>query len=107
MSGKLLKRLLRRATKPQARRNQTHDTVRLDRGAEPCILTDRPKLLALKIAKQFLADNGSVNLSHFTVIDEAAAEAFSRYKGDYLSFSGMTSLSDAAAEALGVVRHAR
>jgi len=55
------------------------------------------KILTLKIAEQFL-DKG-YNLDHYTSMDDAAAQALAKHKGD-LWLGGLTSLSDAAAQAL-------
>ena len=57
------------------------------------------KPLTTEIAEQFLADDESVDLSEFTVLDDEAAEILSRHKGD-LYLDSLTSLSDAAAESL-------
>ena len=60
--------------------------------------TDR--LLTVEIAEKFLADNDSVDLSQFTSIEDAAAEALGKNRGGPLFLNGLTSLSDTAAEAL-------
>ena len=57
------------------------------------------KVLTKEIAEQFLADNGSVDLSEFTEIKDAAAESLSNFRG-YIYLNGLTELSDAAAESL-------
>jgi hypothetical protein len=75
------------------------------------------KVLTKEVAEQFLADEDSVDLSEFTVIEDvaaeslskhegelylsglsdAAAESLSKHEGEWLDLSGLTSLSDAAA----------
>ena len=80
--------------------------------------------LTLEVAQEFLKDNDAVRLSKFnsiadaaavalakneiylylrglTTLSDAAAEALGKIKGDYLYLSGLTTLSDAAAEVLG------
>ena len=57
-------------------------------------------LLTVEIAEKFLADNDSVDLSQFTSIEDAAAEALGKNRGGPLFLNGLTSLSDTAAEAL-------
>ena len=57
------------------------------------------KVLTKEIAEQFLANNGSVDLSEFTEIKDAAAESLSNFRG-YIYLNGLTELSDAAAESL-------
>ena len=56
-------------------------------------------LLTVEVAEQFLADNDSVDLSLFTSVEDAAAEALAKHDGG-LGLGGLTSLSDAQAEAL-------
>jgi len=53
-------------------------------------------LLTKKIAEQFLTDEGSVDLSVFTAIDEQAAEVLSGYDGD-LPLESLADLSVTAA----------
>ena len=57
-------------------------------------------LLTVEIAEQFLADTSSGNLSQYTSIEDAAAEALAKHKGDLLSLNGLTELSETASEAL-------
>lgn len=58
------------------------------------------KILTLKIAKQFLADNHSVRIGAYKSIEDDAAAALATYKGG-LDLSGLGSLDAAAARALG------
>jgi len=55
--------------------------------------------ISKQIAEQFLADEGSVDLSEFTEIADNASELLRWYYYE-LDLSGLTSLSDAAAESL-------
>ena len=57
------------------------------------------KVLTLKIAKQFLADSDSVSLGGYTSIEDSAAAALAKFKGE-LDLSGLRSLDAAAARAL-------
>ena len=57
------------------------------------------KMLTKDIAKQFAADNNSVDLVRFATIENAAAESLGTHEG-HLRLDGLTSLSDAAAESL-------
>ena len=57
------------------------------------------KVLTKEIAEQFLANNGSVDLSEFTEIEDTAAESLSK-RWEHLYLNGLTELSDAAAESL-------
>jgi hypothetical protein len=57
------------------------------------------KVLSLKIAKQFLADNDSVRLGGYTSIEADAAAVLAKFKGG-LDLSGLRSLDVAAARAL-------
>ena len=54
------------------------------------------KVLTKEIAEEFLEDSESVDLYHFTHIDDAAAESLSSYEGD-LNLCGLTELNDVAA----------
>ena len=54
------------------------------------------KVLTKEIAEKFLEDSESVDLYHFTHIDDAAAESLSNYEGD-LNLCGLTELNDVAA----------
>ncbi|NQX00886.1 hypothetical protein HQ447_09520, partial [bacterium] len=56
-------------------------------------------VLDLTKAERFLEDENSVNLSEMTSITDAAAEALSKHQG-WLGLGGLTGLTDAAAEAL-------
>ena len=56
-------------------------------------------VLTKEIAEQFIADDEAVDLSEFTAIDDEAARTWSQVE-DNLLLSGLTSLSDAAAESL-------
>ena len=56
-------------------------------------------LLTVEIAEKFLADNDSVDLSLFTSVEDAAAEALAKSKA-ILDFRGLAAISDSAAEAL-------
>ena len=58
------------------------------------------KRLTKEIAEQFLADDTSVDLRDFTVIDDEAAEILWVYEGERLHLDGLTSLSDIAARDL-------
>ena len=58
------------------------------------------KRLTKEIAEQFLADEDSVDVSEFKVIEDAAAEILVQYEGDTLELAGVTALSDRAAESL-------
>ena len=51
-------------------------------------------VLTKEIAEQFLADEDSVDLSEFTMIEDAAAESLNKHEGD-LWLEGLTSLSPA------------
>ena len=55
--------------------------------------------ITLEVAKQFLEDDESTDLSEMTSITDEAAEALSKHQGD-LYLNSLTELSDAAAEAL-------
>ena len=55
--------------------------------------------LSNKIAKDFLDDPESVDLSECTKIEDAAAESLSKHQGD-LYLSSLTELSDAAVKHL-------
>lgn len=57
------------------------------------------KVLSLNIAKQFLADNDSVRLGGYTSIEDDAAAALAKFKGE-LDLSGLRSLDAAAVRAL-------
>ena len=59
--------------------------------------------LTREIAEQFLADDETVDMMGFTVIDDAAAEVLSKYDGKMLALPSLASLSDAAAASLGRV----
>ena len=59
----------------------------------------KSKILTKAIAEQYLEDEDSVNTSHFTSIEDAAAQALSQHQG-WLYLAYLTSLSDKAAEAL-------
>ena len=58
------------------------------------------KVLTKAIAEQFLEDPESVDLSEFTAIEDEAAEILCRTEETELILSGLTRLSDAAAESL-------
>ena len=58
------------------------------------------KLLTKEIAEQFLADEESVDLSEFTSIADDAAVVLAKYKDCCLDLSGLTAMSDSAAESL-------
>jgi hypothetical protein len=58
------------------------------------------KLLTKIIAERFLKQDGSVDISEFTAIADAAAQTLSEYSG-VLDLRSLTSLSDNAARALG------
>jgi len=58
------------------------------------------KMLTKIIAERFLKQNGSVDISEFTAIADAAAQTLSKYSGD-LDLQSLTSLSDSAARAFG------
>ena len=62
------------------------------------------KELTKDIAKQFAADNNSVDLSEFTEIENAAAESLSKHTGDWLYLDGLIGLSHAAVESLSKYR---
>ena len=47
-------------------------------------------LLTVEIAEKFLADNDSVDLSQFTSIEDAAAEALGKNRGGPLFLNGLT-----------------
>ncbi len=55
------------------------------------------KVLTKEIAEQWIADEDSVDLGGFAMIDDNAAESLSKYKGD-LYFKRLRQLSDAAAD---------
>ena len=57
-------------------------------------------LLTVEIAEHFLADTSSSNLSQYTSIEDAAAEALAKHNGYLLSLNGLTELSETASEAL-------
>ena len=59
-------------------------------------------VLTVEIAKQYLADADSVDTKQFTSIEDAAAEALGKHDGQ-LNLSGLTSVSDVAAEALSLI----
>lgn len=58
------------------------------------------KNLTEAIAHSFMRHPDSVDLNHFTSIEDAAAETLSQYK-DWLSLNGLEEISDAAAASLG------
>ncbi len=55
-----------------------------------------------EIAEQFLADDTSVDLRDFTVIDDEAAEILWVYEGERLHLDGLTRLSDMAVRAIHI-----
>ena len=57
-------------------------------------------LLTVEIAEQFLADTSSGNLSQYTSIEDAAAEALAKHKGSLPSLNRLIELSETASEAL-------
>ena len=58
------------------------------------------KRLTKEIAEQFLADDTSIDLRKFTVIDDEAAEILWVYEGQRLHLDGLTALSDVASQHL-------
>ena len=62
------------------------------------------KVMTKEIAEQFLSDEGSVDLSDYTTMDDQAAEILNQLKKDYLHLNDLTSLSDAAVESLSKFR---
>ena len=60
---------------------------------------ESPELIDEQVARRFLEDSESIDLSEATEITDEAAESLSKHEG-YLSLDGLTSISDAAAEAL-------
>jgi hypothetical protein len=63
------------------------------------------KVLTKEIAEQFVADEDSVEMEEFTAIEDDAAVILATHegspsRGSYLYLSGLTELSDAAAESL-------
>ena len=53
-----------------------------------------------KIAEKFLRNQNSVDLREATSIDDDAAEALSKHRGDYLILYGLKEISDVTAESL-------
>jgi uncharacterized protein YxjI len=58
-----------------------------------------PKIIDEDMAQKFSANSESA-LGYFEEITDAAAESLSRYEGEVLNLSGLTSLTDAAAKSL-------
>jgi hypothetical protein len=59
-----------------------------------------PKAIDSAIAKRFLQDPDSFNLSKATSITDEAAELLSKHEGSFLFLNGLTEISNAAAESL-------
>lgn len=60
--------------------------------------------LTKKLAEEFLSGESEHDLSKFTSIEDAAAEALAREKPEHLDLPGLRTLSDAAAAALAQLR---
>ena len=61
------------------------------------------KILTTEIAERFLDDNDSVDLSEFTSIEDAAAQALAKHEGS-LRLNQLESVSIAAAASLAKVK---
>lgn len=102
---KMKSKVPKKQAKKVARRGTTKFSKRKTRPhASRTNLVKRPatsqKVLTKIIAERFLEQDGSVDTSEFTAIEDAAAQVLSEYSGD-LDLQSLTSLSDNAARALG------
>jgi len=63
-------------------------------------MNEEELVLTIRIAEQFIADQGGVSLNSYAAIDDAAAAILAKYEGFDLYLNGLASLSDATASSL-------